>query len=267
MGEVRYGCGVSISNGRVLLLTTVALGCGEGVFVGSDIIWSARHETGDLDEWELAAGGAGATGADEGTISVGETYARTGRFAAKLEKQVDTSSVARGGGPRLTRSGLPQTAFYSAWYLVPQPYETRSYWTIMQFDSPRLTNAVYDRGVNLQLRSLPDGGLVLQALFHNEAYLLAPLAYPPPLVPIARWFHVEAQFRAATDATGRLVVWLDGRRIYDLGGRPTIDPTTVEFMVASLLFDANPSPVELYVDDVVISRSRTTPNGRLSREP
>jgi hypothetical protein len=32
-----------------------------------------------------------------------------------------------------------------------------------------------------------------------------------------------------------------------------------------LLFDLEPSPVDLYVDDVVISRTRTTPTGRLTR--
>ena len=108
-----------------------------------------------------------------------------------------------------------------------------------------------------------DGGLVLQALFHNEAYLLAPLSDPPPQVPVGRWFHVEAEFRAASDVTGKMVVWLDGRRVYELTGRPTVAPESLEFMVSSFLLDLDPSPVDLYVDDVVISRSRTTPAGRL----
>jgi hypothetical protein len=206
-------------------------------------------------------------GEDEGTISAVQDYAHSGRFSVKLSKTVDTSSIARGGGPRLVRTSVPEQAFYSAWYLVPQAYQTHSYWTIMQFDSPTMTNAVYDRGVNLQLRSLPNGSLVLQALFHNEAYLLAPLAYPVPEVPIGRWFHVEAEFRAATDTTGRMVVWLDGRRVYDLAGRPTLPADSLEFMVSSMLLDAEPSPVDLYVDDVVISRTRATPSGRLSLSP
>lgn len=250
-----------------LLVAALLTACGEGVYVGSDIIWSARHESGDLTEWTLGAAGDTGMGEDEGTISAVRDYAHSGRFAAKLSKTVDTSSIARGGGPRLVRTGVPEQAFYSAWYLVPEAYQTHSYWTIMQFDSPNMVNVVFDRGVNLQLRSLPDGSLVLQALFHNEAYLLAPLAYPVPEVPIGRWFHVEAEFRAATDATGKMVVWLDGRRIYELGGRPTVAADSLEFMVSSMLFDAEPSPVELYVDDVVISRSRSTPSGRLSAAP
>lgn len=252
----------------MLLLVAPLTACGESVYVGSDIIWSARHESGDLAEWTLGAAGAPDMGADEGTVSAVQDYAHTGRFAAKLSKPVDTSSIARGGGPRLVREGLPTEAFYSAWYFVPMAYQTHSYWTIMQFDSPTtMTNVVYDRGIDLQLRSLPDGTLVLQALFHAEPYLLAPLSYPIPVVPVGRWFQVEAEFRAAQNTTGKLVVWLDGRRVYDLAGRPTIDPASVRFMVSSLLFDLEPSPVDLYVDDVVISRTRTTPTGQLSPSP
>lgn len=263
-GEVPFRAGIA------LLFASLCVACGESVYVGSDIIWSARHESGDLTEWSLGAGGAGGAGnlgADEGTLSVERDYAHTGLFGVKLAKDVDTSSIARGGGPRLVKTDVPAQAYYSAWYLVPAAYQTRSYWTIMQFDSSAASNAVFDRGVNLQLRSLPEGGLVLQVLFHNEAYLMAPLANPPPLVPVHRWFHLEVLFRAASDATGKLVVWLDGKRVYDLGGRPTIPPGTLEFMVSSLLFDVEPSPVELYVDDVVISRTRTTPGGKLTASP
>lgn len=250
--------------GIALFLASISVACNERVYVGSDIIWSAGHESGDLSEWANGAGGADNSGEDEGSVAVSEERAHGGRFALKLEKTVDTSSIARGGGPRLARVGLPEEAFYSAWYFVPQAYQTHSYWTIMQFDSLTMTNAVYDRGIDLQLRSLPDGALVLQALFHNEAYLLSPLTNPVPTIPIGRWFHVEVEFRAATDATGKMLVWLDGRRVYELSGRPTVEPTSLEFMVSSLLFDLEPSPVELYVDDVVISRSRTSPEGRLT---
>src|SRR5262245_1749470 len=128
---------VRIRAGTLLVLTLLTA-CGEGVYVGSDILWSARHETGDLAEWTVgAAGAAGGTGMgeDEGTVSAVQDYAHSGRFAAKLSKTIDTSSISRGGGPRLVYPGVPEHAFYSAWYLVPQAYQTHSYWTILQFDS------------------------------------------------------------------------------------------------------------------------------------
>jgi hypothetical protein len=246
-----------------LLVASASVACGERVYVGSDIIWSAEHEAGDLSEWADGAAGADNLGEGEGTVGLTQEHVHSGSFAVKLSKDVDASSLTHGGGPRLVRLGLPAEAFYSAWYFVPVAYQTHSYWTIMQFDSLKMTNVIYDRGVDLQLRGLPDGGLVLQVLFHNEAYLLAPLSDPPPQVPIGRWFQIEAEFRAASDTTGKMVVWLDGRRVYELRGRPTVTPEALEFMVSSLLLDLEPSPVDLYVDDVVVSKSRTTPAGRL----
>ncbi|HET9934053.1 MAG TPA: hypothetical protein VFQ35_25290 [Polyangiaceae bacterium] len=243
-------------------LAAVVLGCClsscDSAYVGSDVLWSAEHETGDLSEWLRDNAGAAEVDTDDGSVAVSDAFAHTGRYSVKLEKIV-AGTPARGAGPRLIRyANLPKHAFYSAWFLIPEAYATGSYWTILQFDSSAAESSVEDRGVNLQLRTLPDGnGLVLQVIFHLSAYLAAPLANPPPRVPIGRWFHLEAEFEASVEATGGLVVWLDGERIYDLRQRSTVDPETLEFLVASMLVDASPSPVTLYVDDVVISRSRT----------
>lgn len=240
------------------LIGSCLLGCTDSAYVGSDVLWSASHETADLTEWSRDGAGTTQVDEDDGSIQVSEAFAHHGRYSVKLEKVV-AGTPARGAGPRLLRYGdLPAHAFYSAWFLIPEAYTTGSYWTILQFDSSAAASSVEDRGINVQLRSLPDDkGLVLQVIFHLSAYLAAPLANPPPVVPIGRWFHIEAEFEAALEATGGLVVWLDGKRIYDLRQRSTVDPATLEFLISSMLVDASPSPVELYVDDVVISRSRT----------
>ena len=234
--------------------------CSDSAYVGSDVLWSAKHETADLSEWSRDGAGAAQVEEEDGSVAVSDAFAHEGRYSVKLEKVV-AGTPARGAGPRLLRyANLPKHAFYSAWFLIPEAYTTGSYWTILQFDSSAAASSIEDRGINLQLRSLPDGnGLVLQVIFHLSAYLAAPLANPPPLVPIGRWFHIEAEFEAAVEATGGIVVWLDGKRIYDLRQRSTVDPATLEFLISSMLVDASPSPVELYVDDVVISRSRTGP--------
>jgi hypothetical protein len=239
-----------------LLSGALACACGEGAYVGSDVLWSAQHETADLSEWSQDGASESAVDEGDGSITVSSAFAHGGRYSLKLQKLV--TGAAAGAGPRLARyGGLPKRAFYSAWFLVPETYRTSSYWTILQFDIHGSQSPVEDRGVNLQLRSLPgENGLVLQVFFHQSAVLAAPLAYPTPLVESGRWFQLEVEFEAATDASGRLVVWLDGRRVYDISGRATVDPSSFEFMLASMLVDAEPSPVDLYVDDVIISRSR-----------
>ncbi len=250
---------------QLALLAGLCAACSD-VYVGSDLLWSARHETADLSEWSADGSGASAVDTADGSVGVSEDFAHTGRFSVKLQKVVTPGTTAKGAGPRLMRfGGLPQDAFYSAWYLVPRAYTTASYWTILQFDSHTSESPVDDRGIDVQLRSLPDGDLVLQAFSHDGAYLLEPLANPAPVVAVGAWFHVEVEFRAASDATGKLVVWLDGRRIYDLGGRPTTSPDSLEFMLCNMLVEVDPSPVDIYVDDVAISRSRATPNAQLGQ--
>jgi len=240
-----------------LVSSAMACACSDGAYVGSDVLWSARHETSDLSEWSRDGISESAVDDGDGSISVSDAFAHGGRYSVKLQKVV-TGTTAAGAGPRLMRYGqLPKHAFYSAWFLVPQVYTTRSYWTILQFDIHGSESPVEDRGVNLQLRSLPGGnGLALQVFFHQGAFLAAPLANPTPLVSIGRWFQLEVEFVAASDASGKLVVWLDGRRVYELSERATVDPNSFEFMLSSMLVDADPSPVDLYVDDVVVSRSR-----------
>lgn len=246
----------------VCALGITASGCGEAVYVGSDILWSARHETGDLSEWSSdGLGGEQMERADD-TITVSSERAYSGRFSAKLTRTVSEGS-SRGGGPLLARlGGLPEEAYYSAWFFIPEPYSLASGWTIFKFDVQTSDQPVYDRGIELQLRSVPFGGYVLEVLFHNEAYLRAPLANPPAEVASGRWFHVEAEFRAVADATGYCVVWLDGRRVYDLQARPTIAMASNGFMASSLFSESQPGIVELFIDDVVISRVRATPEGR-----
>ncbi|MGC4088859.1 MAG: hypothetical protein QM756_13355 [Polyangiaceae bacterium] len=240
----------------LLLCASLVTACSDDVYVGSDLLWSAHHESADLSEWSLDGSGSSEVEAGRGSITVSDAFAHDGRYSVKLEKVAGGS--ADGAGPRLMRYGtLPARAFYSAWFLVPEDYVTTSYWTILQFDSHTSTSPVDDRGVNLQLRSLPDAnGLVLQVFFHDGAYLGAPLSNPAPLITPGSWFQLEVEFNAATDTSGMLVVWLDGRRVYDISGRPTVNPASLEFMLASMLVDASPSPVVLYVDDVSIARSR-----------
>jgi hypothetical protein len=263
VAKVRYPLGVPRAGASIALLALLAA-CSDEAFVGSQLLWSSDHESGRLDDWAAGMHGGSAVDVAEDSIAVSDERAHRGRYAVKLTKVVG-SSVPR-GGPRLFRTGdLPAHAFYSAWFFVPVQYETRSYWTIFKFDSTNSTGPVYDRGIDLELRSLPDGGYVLEALFHSEAYLRAPLPNPPPLVAPNQWFHIEAELWAESDTTGSLAVWLDGRRVYDLVGRPTIEAASLEFMVANLLEDVAPSPVELFVDDVAVSATRVTPAGHLTR--
>ena len=88
---------------------------------------------------------------------------------------------------------------------------------------------------------------------------------PNPIVPVERWFQLEAFYRAANDNTGRLTYWLDGQQVIDIAGAPTSPTSWVEWDACSVGENLTPSMATLYVDDCAISRSRVGPFGAAHR--
>jgi hypothetical protein len=143
----------------------LATGCGDPLDAGSDVIWIATHEAGDVTEW-----GGSYTGVDDqpgGTVEASTDVAHGGRYSAKLTRIAVAAETRRG----LFRDVLGHPlAYYAAWFFVPERYATPSRWTIFKF---RLGEA---EGFDLDLRALPDGDFVLSVFDHDQAFLLEPLA-------------------------------------------------------------------------------------------
>lgn len=244
-----------------LLSALVVAGCGDPLYLGSDVLWFADHESGDLADWELDDGGGSYVDAYENstehTVAASSTFAHSGRYSILLTRQ----EVSEDSGPGLFRDReLPRDAYYSAWYFVPVQVTTVSAWTIMKF---RALNAgdQLGEGLDLNLRSLPGGDFVLYVFDHDNAYLQAPVADPPPIVRPGGWFHVEARFKVGAQPDGAVEVWLDGRKVYRLTNRTTVGAQGLYFTPCNIALDVEPSPTELYVDDAAISASRFTPDG------
>jgi hypothetical protein len=81
-------------------------------------------------------------------------------------------------------------------------------------------------------------------------------------VPTGAWFQIEAFYRNANDATGRLTVWLDGREVANVA-KPTGPPGWVAWNVGSVVEQITPQTVIVYVDDCAISRTQVGPTGLL----
>lgn len=277
---------------RFLVVALAAtVGCSNPLDMGSEVIWSARHESGDLSEWE--EGGQGRVLSP--TVELASDRAHSGQGSLRLSNVADRLDV----GPCVTREfeALPE-AYQSAWYLIPEIGTTLSSWTLLRFRSrpPALPagegGAANDVGapggaggggpagsagalgttpdpaepswfsvVELGARSLPDGGLVLYLFSHDRSELLSPVAVPAPRVPVGRWFHLEVLYRPGPD--GGAVVWLDGARVYGVTGRSYGETTHVGLAVCNL--GRLSEPVDVFVDDVVVSRARTTPTGSAAR--
>ena len=133
----------------------------------------------------------------------------------------------------------------------------------MQFKAPDVDDPSLNRYVvDIDVRSLPGGELILSVFDHRAPYLRSPTPPTAIVLPIGRWFQVEALFRDLSDDRGRLVVWLDGQVNYDIA-RPFGINNTVYWSVCSSSYGFSPAESAIYVDDAAVSVGRVTPLGSL----
>jgi hypothetical protein len=241
-------------------------GCGPKLNLGSNVLWATNHESGTLDDWSDAPGGGVMLDASGSTAAISTDFAHSGRYSLKLTDLAADDT----NGPAVYRELMsPPDAYYSAWYYIPRAYTTNSEWTIQGFRW-RAGSGI-GHGNDLDVRALPDGQVVLYVFSHDQNYLQAPLADPPPYVPVAAWFQVETLYRPSTTQTGLLKVWLNDRLVYDLENRVTVGaidgtldgPIDVLWSPTDVAEDVEPAPPILYIDDAAISLTRVTTTGQL----
>jgi len=137
-------------------------------------------------------------------------------------------------------------------------------WVIMKFrmrtvlDDPTTEAELFD--VNFQNPSV--GAMSLRLYDHRSGDRT--LDVPNPVVSVGAWFQLEAFYRDAADATGRLTLWLNGVQILDLPG--ATGPTAwVAWDVVSVGDDLTPDTAIIYVDDCAISQSRVGLTGLIAQ--
>jgi len=255
-----------------LLGAAAALGCSDPLRLGTDVLWSADHETGTLEQWTRDGEGLALTPrtpdpddasgmpATDSSIDVSTEAAHSGNYALKLVNPTGWDQDY--DGPELYHVlGELSDAYYSAWFLLPEAYQLEPELTLLRLRSRDADGGEPYNGEELQLRSLSSGGYVLQVFNNNNNFLLEPVADPAPHVQSGRWFQLEVRYEP--QSSGRLRVWLDGRLFYDLEGRPAAGGPEQLFTVCNVAQTATPAPVTLYVDDVAVSLSRVSPSGTL----
>jgi Polysaccharide lyase len=245
----------------VLACLAVALAlpaCNSRLNLGSSILWSARHETGDLSEWTQGAKGGSAAEGTDTLLAPSTDVAHSGRYSVKLTN----GAVSMYEDAHLWREDeYPTEAYYSAWFYLPRAYQTTADWSLVQFQVPT-ADAGVGQLLDIDLRSLPDGDLILSVYDHRPPYLRSPTPDPAILVPVGRWFQIEALFRNASDDSGEVAIWLDGQLNYDLH-RPFGVDTTVYWTVGSKTYGLSPAESVIYIDDAAVSLTRVTPQGDL----
>lgn len=240
---------------RFLLLWLLgpATACAPRLDLASDLLWAARHETGDLTEWSADMKGDTSADAPDTSIGVSTDYAHSGRYAVKLAN----AAVSDYEEVRLWRiDQYPRAAYYSVWFYLPRAYQTTDDWTIMQLRVPVATDpTTISLLLDVDLRSLPSGDLILSVYDHRPEYLRAATPDPAVPVPIGAWFQVQALFDDSSGSDGRFVLWMGDHLLYDLR-RPFTAPGSVYFSVCSVSHALSPTDSAIYIDDAAVSLTR-----------
>jgi hypothetical protein len=252
------------SRGRLVivagLVVALAPACAQRLDLGSELLWSAQHETGDLSEWSLDGKGGSSADMPDTSIAVSTDFAHSGKYSVKLSNAAVTAYES----VRLWRQdAYPEDAYYSAWYYLPRAYQTVNDWTIMQIRAPVPGDpTVISQLLDIDLRSLPGGEMILTVFDHRPQYLRSPTPDPAIPVPVGGWFQLEVFFRNVADDTGRFTIWLDGQLTYDLR-RPSGLNQVVYFSPCSVSQALTPTDSVIYLDDASVSLAQvgtdTTP--------
>jgi hypothetical protein len=245
-----------------VLAAWASAGCGSELDVGTDLVWTARFETGDFAEYMGVPGGSvSAVPTATSSVTVSNERAHTGSAAAQLT--VDTTGGQLQNVGLALSGGLPDEAYYSAWFYLPRSVTVGTYWVIfklrMRTDAANSnTSELFD----INLDNLPTGEMTLR-LFDHRSGSDVPLEVAPPVVPVGDWFQIETFYRNTQDETGRLTLWVDGRETIDLHG-PMAPTPWIAWDLSSIAVDLVPASATIHVDDCAVSRSRVGPTGILA---
>lgn len=261
--------------------------------VQDDIVWHAGHETGDFSEWEdygtdgyYSGGGIFITdrkntatklssgiyfsGAHSIATSIFNAYrAENGNKAVRLMRWTDKPWDKNG-------DYFPVRAYYSVWICFPHQYNPNKYepwdpgdggwWNTFQFKSdnhagsqPVVTLDIYFDEDNQQMhyglvtKDYPDHN----SYDHTQTYHMQDDPLP---IPVNRWFHVEVYLEKTKSYDGRIAVWQDGIKIFDITGVRTSLIDDITWGIGNYTDHIAGGPVEgeatIYFDDAVVSRSR-----------
>lgn len=269
------------------------------------ILWQTGHETGDFYDWSIGNGwqywdvksrqsakeGNGArvfgqaifnsqTLPGDCVATISNDISRNGEYSLKLalsgaDKAKQSCRVFRlwldiegaDGTP------LPDEAYYSAWYYIPQEIQTIYWWNIFQFKSGSEqagSEAMLSFNIDSDgkgKRSLyvvhkkGDGSCDCTGSCEEESY---DESLNEVNLPIQQWFQIEAFVNQSTvdggkvNSDGALKVWVDGIPIIEQNHICTLlrPDAQLQWSVNNYTDDIIPSDVLLYIDDAAISTLR-----------
>lgn len=217
-------------------------------------LFEADHENGSLSQWDQGADDdSGGFYADSGSPSYSTEQAHSGEGSAKMT--IDTSGGDRIA--RLYRRVEDRQAFYSAWFYLAEDHTPGVWWSIFLF------RAVEDRNASIDLWSVDlerkgDSELTI-ALFDHEANETIDVP-SQPLIPVKKWFQLQAQLIQEPGQPSQLTLWVDGVEALKLENTTAVpENQPVYWVIGNGGAKMSPTVSTLYVDDARITNSFVAP--------
>lgn len=158
---------------------------------------------------------------------------------------------------------LPEQAYYGAWYFVPTVHKVNDIWNLIHFQVHRQSHRApsnFETLWDVLLENDASGGLRLslkgRPVVEGE-YWQVPGEIPPP-IPIGEWFHIEVYLKLASDMTGEIALYQNGKLYLQATGiRTDFDDSMLgQWYVGNLAYSLDPPQSTVYVDDVTVSKTR-----------
>jgi Polysaccharide lyase len=243
--------------------------------VSAQVIWKGDMEEGSLSDWYLSGGG-GLFNSGYYSATASAARAHSGRYCLRAQITAPPESGVRAfrwREPRVNRS-----LYYSAWFYFPVQYTITGgpyrYWNIFQFKSRSTSGrndplwAFYLEPSGTQLKVYAGwgwGGTVVSGPFMYSNVSGKVYHQSIATIPVGRWVHLECFLRQSKDFDGRLVFWQNGVQLFDFQNIRTsyYNPNynswyaSNEWSVDNMSDGLTPKPSTLYIDDAVISKTRT----------
>lgn len=177
----------------------------------------------------------------------------SGRFAAAFSLMTDDVAARQS---RCVRQGvLPASAYYGAWYFVPEPATNAALWNLFHFRGGGPGDAATQHGLwDVSLVNAENGSLEVIVYDFLSGRTRRPSTATP--IPIRTWFHIEFYLKRAPDGSGAIALYQDGERVIEASNIPTDDSSWGQWYVGNLANGLTPSASTLYVDDVTIRGER-----------
>lgn len=178
-----------------------------------------------------------------------------GRFSAQFSANATTSKLPQ---TRCVRRGvLPESAYYGAWYFIPEAPSQASVWNLFHFqggDSPDNVRKFWDVTLVKDTPTAPWELIVYDPLAPANKGVYRSADHTP--MPIGSWVHIVLFLKRAADASGQIALYQDDALLFQQTNLNSDASKFTEWYVGNYVTDAMPPDSTLYVDDVSISATQ-----------